>query len=90
MDFKSFRQNRKIETTDDFTSKEDIRKTAEIYGQKTDDELLGDILKTAKQNRAEGNLSDLQLRQFVESVSPMLNAEQRARLEKAIRMIEGN
>lgn len=90
MDFKSFHKNRKTEPTIDDPNEAEIKKTAEKYAQKSDEELLGDIMKTAGQNRANGVLSDAQLQQFAESVSPMLNAEQKARLEKAIQMIRGN
>ena len=90
MDFKSFQNHRQTQKGQEQPTQEDIKKTAERFEGKSDAELLGEIARTAKKERAEGTYSDEKLDQFVSSVSPMLTAEQRARLEKAIRMIKGD
>ena len=90
MDFKSFKNKRPKPSEPQIPQEENIRKTAEKYGNMSDDDLLSNILKTANQNKANGSLSEESLRQFVNSVSPMLNQEQKSRVEKSIRMIRGN
>ena len=90
MDFKSFNKQRIKTDERKIPQEEDIRKTAEKYGNMSDEDLLSNILQTANQNKANGTLSEESLRQFANSVSPMLNQEQKSRLEKAIRMIRGN
>ena len=89
MDYKSFLNNRKNRPTND-ESKEDLKKTAERYAEKSDAELLGDILKAVQKEKAEGTYSDQKLREFVEKVSPMLTTEQRTRLMQVIKMIKSS
>ena len=89
MDFRSFKKSRPEKRGDQTgTSENDIRKTAEKYGKKSDDELLKDILQMANQGRSEGTLSDSALSEFARKVSPMLNEEQRRRLEQVLNMIK--
>ena len=90
MDFETFRKNRKAEKRDQNTMQDDLRKTAERYGGKSDEEMLGDILRAARQEKQDGTYSDAKIDEFVDSVSPMLNEEQRERLQKAIKMIKNN
>jgi len=90
MDFKTFRKNHNTETRNDNPSEEDLRKTAERYGGKSDSEMLGEIARAARRERQEGTYSDAKLDEFAANLSPMLNAEQRERLAKAIKMIKGD
>ena len=87
MDYKSFLNNRKNRPTTE-ESKEDLKKTAERYAEKSDAELLGDILKAVQKEKVEGTYSDQKLSEFVEKVSPMLTTEQRTRLMQVIKMIK--
>ena len=88
MDLKSFQkshpndQKHKQDST-----KDDLRKTAESYAQKTDNELLSEIIKTAQKGKADGSISNEDLNRFATSVSPMLNEEQRARLQSVLDII---
>lgn len=93
MDYMSFKKSRiktncssqKAESAND-----DIRETAEKYAQKNDPDLLREILQAANNGKKDGSLSEEKLRQFVTSVSPMLNDEQRARLNSVVEMINKN
>ena len=93
MDFRSFKKTRKadaepIKSNDGQT--DNIRKTAEEYAKKSDSELLGEILKTASQGKQNGTLDKAQIESFVKRVSPMLNEEQRQRLNSVVEMIVEN
>ncbi len=93
MDYMSFKKSR-IKTNDSSqkaeSANDDIRKTAEKYAQKNDPDLLREILQAANNGKKDGSLSEEKLRQFVTSVSPMLNDEQRARLNSVVEMINKN
>ena len=88
MDFKSFKNTRPEETSQ--SSQADLRKTAEKYGKKSDEELLGEIIKAANQGKRDGTLSAENLDTFAQNVAPMLNEEQKQRLYSVIKMINGN
>ena len=89
MDFRSFKNNRPTRT-DNASSEEDIRETAKTYEGKSDDEMLAEILKMAKKGRTDGSFSEEKLNEFARNVSPMLNEEQRERLQKVVSMLRGN
>ena len=90
MDFMSFKKQHtstKSTPAQPENSSDNIRKTAEEYAKKSDAELLRDIMQAANIGKKDGSLSEDKLRQFVTSVSPMLNDEQRARLNSVVKMI---
>ena len=86
MDFKSFQKTFKQDSPRE-NHNDDIRKKAEEYGKKSEEELLGEILKAAKVGKENGSLTDGKLQEFASQVAPLLNEEQRARLESVIKMI---
>ena len=89
MDFKSFRNTtRTKETKEKPPTENDIRKTAEAYSGKSDSELLGDIFRMASEQKANGSLNDEKLRAFANSVAPMLNEDQKARLNGVLDMLK--
>ena len=91
MDFRSFKnQADQREKTQGSFDQNDARKTAESYKNKSDSELLSDIFKVANEQKANGSLSDEKLRAFADSVAPMLNEEQKQRLNGVIEMLKGN
>ena len=90
MDFKSFRNQRKQNENHKEEPTDDLRKKAESYSRKSDDELLDEIIKNVNQGKANGTFSEEQLRQFEQNVAPMLNAEQRERLRNVIEIIRKN
>ena len=90
MDFRSYQEERKTKGNDaKSTTQEELKSAAKKYEGKSDSEMLGEIAKAAEQERRNGNFSDEKLDKFASDLAPMLNAEQRERLAKAIRMIKG-
>ena len=88
MDFRSYKNSYHKKTSDSFTgTPKDIRKTAEEYAQMSDNDLLSEIKKAAADGKKNGTFSEEQLRQFVSAVSPMMNEEQKSRLNSVIRML---
>ena len=89
MDFKSFKKNRPQQNAahPDENARDDLRKTAEKYANKSDSDLLREIMRAASKSKQDGSLSQEHLSRFVASVSPMLNEEQRARLSGVVEMI---
>lgn len=89
MDFRSYKNEKKEPKTESANiNREDVLKTAESYKDKSETELLNDILKLAKEQKSNGALSDENLKSFSDSVSPMLNEEQRKRLETVLSMLK--
>ena len=90
MDFKSFQKSRKDPIKTEINDQEDLRRKAQEYTNKSDPELLSEILKEARKQKSKGVFSDEKLEEFVTKVSPMLNADQQQRLSQAIKMIKGD
>lgn len=91
MDFKSFHNNRQQQAkSNPSLDEKDLRKTAQEYGKKSDAELLSDIMRAAGEGRKNGTLSDQALDEFAANLSPMLNAEQKERLQSVLKIIKGN
>lgn len=90
MDFKTYRKNNDGKGSTENVTQDDLKKTAEKYSGKSDAEMLEEIAAAANKERREGTFSKEKLDQFASNLAPMLNAEQRERLEKAIKMIRGN
>ena len=89
MDLKSFQNGRHHTSKDENNiNKDALRNTAESYMGKKDDELLAEILQAAAKGKRDGTITDEGLRSFAENVAPMLNDEQRARLQKVLNMID--
>ena len=87
MDLKSFQNSRPENRTNAETKKDDLRKTAEEYAQKSDADLLTEIMNVASKGKKDGTLSDEELRSFAQNVAPMLTGEQRERLQSVLEMI---
>ena len=87
MDFKSFKKNKGNDKTLD--GKEDLRDTAQKYAGKSEEEVLSEILRLAGENRRNGTLTESEIKDFERKVLPMLNEEQKARLERVLKMLRG-
>jgi len=88
MDFRNFKSNRKPLQDKEETSEDNIRRTAEKYANKSEDELLAEIMRLATENKRNGSLSEAQFDEFERNVMPMLNAEQRKRMESVLKMLK--
>ena len=62
----------------------------EQYGDKSEDELMSDLERMVVDGRNEGTFSDEMLEAFVQNVSPMMDDEQRRKLESITRMLRMN
>lgn len=66
---------------DDYASKaEEMKRLAAKYEREGEGQLVKDIVANVIEQKARGNLTNEQLIMFAKRVSPMLNAEQRQRL----------
>ena len=86
-DLRSMMKNKKIQDfvaedipKDQEETAKEIKKQVDQYSKKSEGELLSE-LKKAKQN---GMMDAESLRQFVSTVGPMLNGEQKKRLKEVI------
>ena len=87
MDLKTFKKAAKKSYETGKPTEEDVRNAAQSYAGKSEDELLTEILRMGKENKANGTLSAEQLKDFEARVSPLLNAEQKERLRKVLGML---
>ena len=67
---------------DEYTKRvEEMKRLASKYEREGEGQLVKDIVNNVIEQKARGQLSNEQLITFAKRVSPLLNAEQRARLE---------
>lgn len=79
--------NGECKVSDENIKKERILREAKKYEGKSEEELMGEIMKQAMAGRNSGQLSDKDIDEFYKKVSPMLNHEQRKKLDKIIKQI---
>lgn len=74
-------QNKATSSQDDYASKvEEMKRLAAKYEREGEGQLVRDIVTNVIEQKARGNLTNEQLITFAKRVSPLLNAEQRIRL----------
>lgn len=61
---------------------------AKQYEGKSEDELTKQLLQATEQGRRDGTLSNEMLETFYRSVAPMMNAEQKGKLNSLMKMIK--
>lgn len=95
MDFKSFAKGKgkaKSSNNNGNKSNDDLRKivedTVNSRKGKSQEELMSEIIDNAAKQRKEGKLNDADLDNFYNSVAPMLNKEQLARLKNIMKMLK--
>ena len=72
----------KTNPQDEYTRRvEEMKKLAAKYEREGEGQLVKDIVNNVIEQKARGQLSNEQLIAFAKRVSPLLNAEQRGRLE---------
>lgn len=64
-----------------------LKKIAEYYNEKGENQLIKDIFSNVIKQKANGSLSNEQISTFAKKVSPMLNSEQRDRLNGLIKQL---
>ena len=67
-----------------------IEDTIAQYENKSEGELMGDLERMITQGRKDGSFSDDMLDGFIQNVAPMLDAEQRKKLDSLAQMIKMN
>ncbi len=67
-----------------------IEDTISQYENKSEGELMGDLERMISQGRKDGSFSDEMLEGFIQNVAPMLDNEQRKKLESIAQMIKMN
>ena len=67
-----------------------LEETISQYGDKSEDELMGDLQQMIKNGREDGTFSNEVLDGFMKNVAPMLNKQQKKRLDEIAQMIKMN
>lgn len=65
-----------------------LNRVASKYEGASENQLLSAIMSEAKKAKANGTLSNKEIENFVATISPMLNQNQRKQLEKVIAEIQ--
>ena len=65
-----------------------LNRVASNYEGASENQLLSAIMSEAKKAKANGTLSNKEIENFVATISPMLNQNQRKQLEKVIAEIQ--
>ena len=73
--FKDYVKNKESNTGSD------IQKTVESYSGKSESELLQEIMGLADKGKKDGSLTEESIKNFEETMSPLLNEEQKAKLK---------
>ncbi len=81
-------QERSQRPADDYQSKvEEMKRLAAKYEREGEGQLVKDIVYNVIEQKARGQLSNEQLKAFANRVRPLLNAEQRARLDGLVEQL---
>lgn len=67
-----------------------IEDTIAQYENKSEGELMGDLERMISQGRKDGSFTDDMLEGFIQNVAPMLDNEQKKKLESIAQMIKMN
>lgn len=65
----------------------EMKKLAAKYEREGEGQLVKDILNNVLEQKAAGNLTNEQLLQFAKRISPLLNAEQKSRLDALVQQL---
>ena len=67
---------------------EAMKNTAAKYRGKSEEELMRELKQTVQKDKASGTLTDKKMENFQKKISPMLNEQQRKKLEKIIKELK--
>ncbi len=68
---------------------EAMKNTAAKYRGKSEDELMRELKQTVQKDKAAGTLTDKKMENFQKKISPMLNEQQRKKLDKIMKELKG-
>lgn len=85
-DFKNY-YNKNKESASNEEQIEFLKKVAASYDGKGEDKLLADIIKNVISQKQQGKLNNDEIVRLYKTISPMLNADQRTRLEGLIEQL---
>ena len=69
-------------------SKESLQKKIDEYSEYSSDKLLSEFMKLTIEKKKRGELTDSELLNLKNTISPMLSAEQRKSLDALIQMVK--
>lgn len=67
---------------------EAMKNTAAKYRGKSEEELMRELKQTVQKDKASGTLTDKKMENFQKKISPMLNEQQRKKLEKIMKELK--
>ena len=68
---------------------EAMKNTAAKYRGRSEDELMRELKQTVQKDKAAGTLTDRKMENFQKKISPMLNEQQRKKLDKIMKELKG-
>lgn len=68
---------------------ETMKNTAAKYRGRSEDELMRELKQTVQKDKAAGTLTDKKMENFQKKISPMLNEQQRKKLDKIMKELKG-
>ena len=68
--------------------KNDFENAKSQYSGMNEAELMGELSKKVSEGRKNGSFTDESLSEFVKNISPMLNAEQKSKLQSIINKLK--
>lgn len=68
---------------------EAMKNTAAKYRGKSEGELMRELKQTVQKDKAAGTLTDKKMDNFQKKISPMLNEQQRKKLDKIMKELKG-
>jgi hypothetical protein len=69
-------------------SKEDLQSKIDKYSNYSEDKLLNEFVKLTMEKKKRGELLDVELENLKNTISPMLNIEQKKSLERLIQLVK--
>lgn len=67
-----------------------MRDAAQAYEGKSQQELMGELMRITQQQKAAGELDDAGIDAIAGSILPMLSPEQREKMDSILRYLKGN
>jgi len=67
-----------------------MRDAAQAYEGKSQQELMGELMRITQQQKAAGELDDAGIDAMADSILPMLTPEQREKMDSILQYLKGN